>query len=71
MSKIIVCSFHGCMKHDNGRVKHQSLADESELFEIAQEAYDLGLNVMIKKIEKTEDDAIAVLYYSEKGFGQR
>lgn len=71
-NKAIVCNFHGCMKHDKGRVAHDTVISEDDLFDVAKEAYDYGLNVMIKQIKNSSDpDVKSVLYYSDKNFSQR
>lgn len=72
MAKVTVFNFYGDKKSDSGRIQHNTLIDEKELISVTEEAYQNGLDVMIKRLkEKTDEDVVAILYYSTNGFKQR
>lgn len=64
---VIIASFYGCKKKDSGRIQHDTEQPVEELFTLIEEAYNLGLNIMTKRLESGN----VIMYYSEKGFGQR
>lgn len=72
MKQVLISNFYSDTKDDSGKLQHNTLINEDELFSVAEYAYQKEFSVMIKRLkEPTKDNAVAILYYSKKGFSQR
>lgn len=72
MAKVRVANFYGDSSRDKGNLKHNSIVCKEQLFEIAKEANDYGLHIMIRPVSNTNDEDVTdILFYSARGFSQR
>lgn len=72
MKKALIYYYHSQNLKSITGLEHNSEIDYYKIFEIAQEVFNKGLNVMIVHTKVSDDnDILGILYIDDRNFKQR